>query len=352
MISFHLPALHLGHSVAPLFVPSKLFVHPQKFAALAPVGSEALNILLGAGFGWVEDDSGARRLELPSSQFSRHEPVLVAVQEAIAHQRSSTLDMYREHGEKLTQLVQLYFRLVDDRAAAVKSKETEMPNQHGDVTSGSHADRSAHASVATIIATAFRITPNFDQMNIEVQFGGLAECSFAAPDWLDPEWLPQGAEGNVSQLNHSESATTHTKDNIAVATLVQQHVLERQFLSAAMFHPTAGLSRLLVCIVSERRDNIFLVRVNQTLTAPLFFSRVLSSFVGVQPMRTKGDGNCLLHALSLAMWGVHDKGMLLRIALHAMLSDRNPVMSGQLKRVWSIAEEPNFRKTCSHVIHF
>ena len=229
----------------------------QKFAALAPVGSEALNILLGVGFGWVEDESGARRLELPTSQFSRHEPVLVAVQEAIARQRSASLDSFRQHGDKLTQLVQLYFRLVDDRAAAVKSMETEVPDQHAPTSSSGQADQSTNANVATIIATAFRITPNFDQMNIEVQFGGLAQCSFAAPDWLDPEWL-RGAVGNAPQFNQVESVTPLTNENIAVATLVQQHVLERQFLSAAMFErPTTGLSRLLVCIVSAQVGNGF-----------------------------------------------------------------------------------------------
>jgi OTU domain-containing protein 7 len=28
-----------------------------------------------------------------------------------------------------------------------------------------------------------------------------------------------------------------------------------------------------------------------------------------------GDGNCLLHAASLAMWGVHDRQLMLRRAL-------------------------------------
>ena len=39
-----------------------------------------------------------------------------------------------------------------------------------------------------------------------------------------------------------------------------------------------------------------------------------------QPLNTKGDGNCLLHALSLAMWGVHDRHLRLRTALCAILS--------------------------------
>ena len=32
-------------------------------------------------------------------------------------------------------------------------------------------------------------------------------------------------------------------------------------------------------------------------------------------LRTDGDGNCLLHAISLAVWGVHDRGLSV-LALH------------------------------------
>ena len=35
---------------------------------------------------------------------------------------------------------------------------------------------------------------------------------------------------------------------------------------------------------------------------------------------TTGDGNCLLHAASLAMWGFHDRLLTLRKALHTLLS--------------------------------
>ena len=41
---------------------------------------------------------------------------------------------------------------------------------------------------------------------------------------------------------------------------------------------------------------------------PIFFSA------------TTGDGNCLLHAASLAMWGFHDRLLTLRKALHTLLS--------------------------------
>lgn len=38
------------------------------------------------------------------------------------------------------------------------------------------------------------------------------------------------------------------------------------------------------------------------------------------PLATTGDGNCLLHAASLAMWGFHDRKLTLRAALHSVLS--------------------------------
>jgi OTU domain-containing protein 7 len=39
----------------------------------------------------------------------------------------------------------------------------------------------------------------------------------------------------------------------------------------------------------------------------------------IYPMMTSGDGNCLLHAASLAMWGVHDRHLIMRKALNANL---------------------------------
>ena len=39
------------------------------------------------------------------------------------------------------------------------------------------------------------------------------------------------------------------------------------------------------------------------------------------PLATTGDGNCLLHAASLGMWGFHDRRLTLRKALHNILSE-------------------------------
>lgn len=38
------------------------------------------------------------------------------------------------------------------------------------------------------------------------------------------------------------------------------------------------------------------------------------------PLATSWDGNCLLHAASLGMWGFHDRLLTLRKALHSFLT--------------------------------
>eukprot|EP00794_Sanderia_malayensis_P009689 gene9689-10679_t len=50
------------------------------------------------------------------------------------------------------------------------------------------------------------------------------------------------------------------------------------------------------------------------------------------PMRTVGDGNCLLHAVSLGMWGINDRNLTLRKALHRAL--KSSLANGTLKRRW------------------
>ena len=48
------------------------------------------------------------------------------------------------------------------------------------------------------------------------------------------------------------------------------------------------------------------------------------------PLATSGDGNCLLHAASLGMWGFHDRLLTLRKALFRTLT--GGLASGAIKR--------------------
>ncbi len=50
------------------------------------------------------------------------------------------------------------------------------------------------------------------------------------------------------------------------------------------------------------------------------------------PLATTGDGNCLLHAASLAMWGFHDRMLTLRKTLFKAMS--STVTNSGLYRRW------------------
>lgn len=62
----------------------------------------------------------------------------------------------------------------------------------------------------------------------------------------------------------------------------------------------------------------------------------------LHPMVTTGDGNCLLHAASLAMWGLHDRYLILRKALHATLEAIGP--QSALWRRWRCEQMQQNRK--------
>ncbi|XP_065192004.1 tumor necrosis factor alpha-induced protein 3-like [Sycon ciliatum] len=60
------------------------------------------------------------------------------------------------------------------------------------------------------------------------------------------------------------------------------------------------------------------------------------------PLRTRGDGNCLLHAVSLAMWGVDDTSLRLRSALH--LAVVHSTAEEKLRNRWRRAVDAENRR--------
>ncbi|XP_063170317.1 OTU domain-containing protein 7A [Candoia aspera] len=63
-----------------------------------------------------------------------------------------------------------------------------------------------------------------------------------------------------------------------------------------------------------------------------WWSTACTSCKRLLPLATTGDGNCLLHAASLGMWGFHDRDLVLRKALYTMM--RSGAEREALKRRW------------------
>ncbi|CEF67633.1 Ovarian tumour, otubain domain-containing protein [Strongyloides ratti] len=61
------------------------------------------------------------------------------------------------------------------------------------------------------------------------------------------------------------------------------------------------------------------------------------------PLLTTGDGNCLMHAISLGIWGVHDSQLALRNAVWNLLT--NSKKKDNLKRRWRWSEEKNNKQS-------
>ena len=62
-------------------------------------------------------------------------------------------------------------------------------------------------------------------------------------------------------------------------------------------------------------------------------------FAHLTPIQTTGDGNCLLNGISLCMFGVHDRDLSLRAALHLALSSPQPALAA-LRARWALAHAP------------
>ncbi|XP_056142701.1 OTU domain-containing protein 7B [Lampris incognitus] len=63
-----------------------------------------------------------------------------------------------------------------------------------------------------------------------------------------------------------------------------------------------------------------------------WWTRVGPNCQSLLPLATSGDGNCLLHAASLGMWGFHDRDLMLRKSLYALMDHGQEREA--LKRRW------------------
>ena len=59
-------------------------------------------------------------------------------------------------------------------------------------------------------------------------------------------------------------------------------------------------------------------------------------FCGLHALKTPGDGDCLLHAVSLSIWGQEDKKQLLRGLLSLVLSSAK--ISAKFSVLWYVEE--------------
>uniref|UniRef100_A0A8C6HQK1 ubiquitinyl hydrolase 1 n=1 Tax=Mus spicilegus TaxID=10103 RepID=A0A8C6HQK1_MUSSI len=134
------------------------------------------------------------------------------------------------------------------------------------------------------------------------------------------------AERELPQPGHKvERPCLQRQDDIAQGTRQGAcHSIVLIFPSLELYKETFK-SQVRQYAITQPRDRGLLSRLN-------WWSTVCTSCKRLLPLATTGDGNCLLHAASLGMWGFHDRDLVLRKALYTMM--RTGAEREALKRRW------------------
>ena len=112
----------------------------------------------------------------------------------------------------------------------------------------------------------------------------------------------------------------YTKNFVRGGTVYFAH-----FPAYTVHYPIIDASQYPARFVEYVAGNLTDRYVKETLEKEFQCLNWLRECTHLVPLYTTGDGNCLLHAASLAMWGFEDKGFILRNALYESLTtaDRN-----------------------------
>lgn len=117
------------------------------------------------------------------------------------------------------------------------------------------------------------------------------------------------SSGDLSNLDLPKS--TFTLPDLSLYSPDFRHFLERDLIEQSTLSSLRAAKRL----------NWWHDRLDRPIAQPLY------------PLATTGDGNCLLHAASLGMFGFHDRLLTLRKALHRFML-RHAELDSPLYRRW------------------
>ncbi|KAJ8372480.1 hypothetical protein AAFF_G00289250 [Aldrovandia affinis] len=172
---------------------------------------------------------------------------------------------------------------------------------------------------------------------------GLARDLLEGKNWdltaalSDFEQLRQVHAGNLAcALREDRGLRPQEKETArTVRPLLQRQddVVQEKRLSRGISHASStivSLARSHLPDLTVYRDDFrsFIERdlIEQSMMLALeqagrlnWWTRVGASCQSLLPLATSGDGNCLLHAASLGMWGFHDRDLMLRKSLYALM---------------------------------
>uniref|UniRef100_A0A9J8D954 ubiquitinyl hydrolase 1 n=2 Tax=Cyprinus carpio TaxID=7962 RepID=A0A9J8D954_CYPCA len=160
----------------------------------------------------------------------------------------------------------------------------------------------------------------------------------STPQHIKPEQCPQKQEDNTQEKRLSRGISHASSAIMSLARLQVSGDCAREQFPLEMPIYTFQLPDLSV-YSEDFRSFIERDLIEQSTMVALeqagrlnWWSTMCTSCKKLLPLATTGDGNCLLHAASLGMWGFHDRDLVLRKSLYAMM--KSGAEREALKRRW------------------
>lgn len=200
--------------------------------------------------------------------------------------------------------------------------------------------KSTHAATQqpTTVSVSTNTTPEGCQQLPPLQPERVPKVTNSAQDASVPQNIQPDVK--LTESDHKlKRGISNTDENVSLVSKVRNDVLQ-DIEEASHDHMYTQTFVLPDMSVYSEDFRIFLERdlVETSTLVSLEQAGRLNwwATVGVcqrlMPMATTGDGNCLLHAASLAMWGVHDRDLILRKALYDTMTKET--YRGALYRRW------------------
>ncbi|XP_053331461.1 OTU domain-containing protein 7B isoform X2 [Spea bombifrons] len=183
---------------------------------------------------------------------------------------------------------------------------------------------------------------DYDQLR-QANAGGLGHTysegrSFKPPDTARPMRPALQRQDDIVQEKRLSRGISHASSSIV--SLARSHVSSNGSSEQALETPVCTFQLPDLTVYKDEFRN-FIERdlIEQSMLVALehagrlnWWTQVDPSYQRLLPLATTGDGNCLLHAASLGMWGFHDRDLMLRKSLYNLME--KGAEKEALKRRW------------------
>ncbi|KAM4690385.1 OTU domain-containing protein 7B [Rhinophrynus dorsalis] len=183
---------------------------------------------------------------------------------------------------------------------------------------------------------------DYDQLR-QANAGGLGHSfsegrSFKPPETARPMRPALQRQDDIVQEKRLSRGISHASSSIV--SLARSHVSSNGSSEHPLETPVCTFQLPDLTVYKDEFRN-FIERdlIEQSMLVALehagrlnWWAQVDPTYQRLLPLATTGDGNCLLHAASLGMWGFHDRDLMLRKSLYTLME--KGAEKEALKRRW------------------